>query len=355
MNIRDLARPEIRNLVPYSAPAAPESFTRLNANEAPTFPYGGISTVDRNRYPQMRPTTLQGRLADVYGVRAAMLCPTRGSSEGIDLLIRTFCRAYTDNIVVLPPTFEMYAAYAEMHGAEVRRAPLVPDTFAVDWKLLRLQCDASTKIVFLCSPNTPTGNPIPASDIVSFAKQRAGRTLVVIDEAYIEFSGEDSMVSLIGENPNLVVLRTLSKAYALAGARCGAVIGHEDLATLVAAMVSPYAMSTPVTDLVLDALQERGMEFAKRQIENIVRERSRLEKALKACPDVEKVWPSSANFILLRFRMPDRIAALLEENRILIRQFTGSPELEGCTRITVGTADETDQLLAALRTSGGIR
>ena len=228
MNIQAIARPEIRDLVPYDAKPLDAAFTRLNANEAPVNPYNSALAEPVNRYPELRPRSLQTTLADLFDVRAPALCPTRGSSEGIDLLIRSFCRAYRDNVVVLPPTFEMYASYASMQAADIRRVPLLAKRgFAVDWQTLDNRCDRNTKIIFLCSPNNPTGNLIPRTEILEFAKSRDGKSLVVVDEAYIEFSDQQSLANKIDDYENLVVLRTLSKAYALAGARCGVVIASE--------------------------------------------------------------------------------------------------------------------------------
>ena len=152
MSAYDLARPEIRDLVPYTSPDVPDDFLRLNANESVSNPYAAHqNTIECNRYPELRPTSIAAALSSLYRVNVANLCPTRGSSEAIDLLVRTFCRAYQDNVVILPPTFEMYGAYSHMQGAEIRSAPLdVERGFAVDWDLLNSQCDENTKLVFLC-------------------------------------------------------------------------------------------------------------------------------------------------------------------------------------------------------------
>ena len=357
MTVYDLARPEIRDLKPYSMPDIPEDFTRMNENEATNSPYGQTAAGHANRYPEIRPFAIQSALAGLFDVDASSLCPTRGSSEGIDLLIRTFCRAYTDNVVVLPPTFEMYAAYARMQAAEVRVANLCSDSdFAVDWSLVDSQCDANTKIIFLCSPNNPTGNLISQEEILSFAEQRRDRSIVVVDEAYIEFCDRSSIAVKIEQLENLVVLRTLSKAYALAGARCGAVIGSNQLIQIISAMMSPFAFSAPVHELVLLALQPANVEAANRQITATVRERRRMESLLQELDVTERVWRSDANFIYVQFCNLAAVHEAVTERQIVIREFGNNrdnSDAPDCARITVGSVTENNRLLDALNSAGG--
>lgn len=353
MSAYDLARPEIRDLVPYQAEAVPDDYTRLNANEVSLDPYGSELALSSNRYPELRPQSLQKSMARLFGVATANLCPTRGSSEAIDLLVRTFCRAYRDSVVVLPPTFEMYAAYANMQAAEVRYAELQSkDNFRVDWQAVDAKCDNNTRIVFLCSPNNPTGNLIPVEAILEFAKRREGKSIIVIDEAYIEFSGQVSMVSEVTQVGNLVVLRTLSKAYALAGARCGALIASAEIINLVAALMSPYGISMPVTRLVLDALRSEQIVAAEQQIAAIIVERERLQQLLADSASIEHVWDSSANFLLVRFHNLPLVRAALAEHRILIREYGNNTPLQNCARITVGTTAESNRLMRALDDAG---
>ena len=356
MSAYDLARPEIRDLVPYTSPDVPDDFLRLNANESVSNPYAdNQSTGGCNRYPELRPASLSAALSSLYGVDANSICPTRGSSEAIDLLVRTFCRAYEDNVIVLPPTFEMYAAYSHMQGADIRTAPLDAERdFAVDWDELNSQCDDNTKLVFLCTPNNPTGNAIPESEIRGFLDRRADRTIVVVDEAYIEFSARESLATSVNDYGNLVVLRTLSKAYALAGARCGALISSADIVGLVSVMASPYAISVPVTEIVLEALREESHDSATSNIADIVRQRERLSGLLSTCAAIEHVWPSDTNFILVRLKNPDAANQCLENHRVLIRQFGDAPPLSGCARITIGTSADTDRLMAALNSVGDL-
>ena len=352
MTILELARPEIRDLQPYDSPAPPAGYARLNANELAQSPYTGPALDHQNRYPQMRPSSLRDALADHLGVEDSLVAPVRGSSEGIDLLMRIFCRAYTDNIVAMPPTFEMYAAYAAMQGARVRNVALNKrQGFTVDWDAVRRRCDDNTKLVFVCSPNNPTGNSTHHDEILDFVNDRQNKSIVVVDEAYIEFSSNDSLVSHVTEHSNLVVLRTLSKAAALAGCRCGAVVASEDVITLVAAMSSPYAFSSPVTDVVLQALAPDNVAAARAEIAQVVARRDWVAEQLAECSAISRVWPSDANFLLVEVTDPNRVAEVLSDRQILVRQFPAGEDLSNCLRITVGSESEMKDLVAAMQSA----
>lgn len=340
-----LARPEIAALRPYVTAVQKSGTLRLNANEAPDAPLGdGL-----NRYPPIRPDTLQARLAQLFGVDASNLLVTRGSSEAIDLLIRTFCRAYTDNIVTTPPSFSMYPVYARMQGADVIEVPLDPAAdFRLDADAVLAACTDDSKLIFICSPNNPTGGSVPLACIENLLTERAGRSLVVVDEAYIEFSAGESLLNALEHHDNLVVLRTLSKAWGLAGARCGAVAADASVIELLARMLPPYAFSSPATERVLESLSEAALERARDRIAVTVAERRRLGTALPELPCVHTVWPSDSNFLLVRFNDLAAVKARLERHGILIRAFDGSAVLDQCARITVGDSSANQQLLAAL-------
>ena len=351
MMIEMLARPEIRTLSAYETEWQENGALRLHANEAPTA--AGCDSL--NRYPESRPGNLQSRLADRLGVSADNLLITRGSTEAIDLLIRTFCRAGRDNIVITPPTFVMYQVYADIQGANTIQCPLSAERdFVVDLGSLADKCTASSKLIFICSPNNPTGNVTPRSAIVELLNARRNQSIIVVDEAYIEFSESESMADLVAEHDNLVVLRTLSKALALAGARCGALIGNANLVRLLDRVLAPYALATPVIDSVMVALANKRSTDDSR-IAGIVAERDRLTGKLTSNPFVQKVWPSQANFLLVQFRNLGEFQERLQAERILIRDFGDIPGLENCARITIGDASENDRLLAALSFSEGVR
>ena len=346
MTIADLARPELRALQPYQAAQQVDNTIRLNANEAPW-----CSPADRfrrplNRYPEIRPGRLAQALGEYFGCEPSRLLVTRGTSEAIDLLIRAFCREGRDNIVTTAPTFSMYGHYAVVQGAAHRTVQTLPENgFAVDIDALLSACDDQTRLIFICSPNNPSGTLVPRPDLVDLLERRGDRSAIVVDEAYIEFSGEPSAVELLDRYPNLLVLRTLSKALAFAGARCGAVMGPADVIRILNAIQAPYAMSTPVVECVEDALQSSALGEATSRIAEIVDERERLMAAMSSFGFVETVWPSAANFFLVRVENSELVLREARSQGILLRDFGSA--LPGCIRITVGSRAENDRLLAA--------
>lgn len=348
MTIEALVRPEIRSLKPYVTARQETATVRLNANELPWS--SQAAGVPLNRYPAIRPVALQTALAGLYGVPAERLLVTRGSSEAIDLLVRAFCRAGRDSILVTPPTFAMYRVYADIQGARTLEVPLdAARDFRPDTGAVLERCEADTKLVFVCSPNNPTGHVMPQADIVELARARAGRSVIVVDEAYAEFNDEESVAGAFAGLENVVVLRTLSKALGLAGARCGAVIGDPALVGWLNGMLAPYAFATPVIDRVLDALSPENLAQAKRAVAAVVRERERMTVALTGLRAVDRVWPSRTNFLLARFHDLPFAMQALARRRILVRDFPQDALLAGCARITIGTPAENGLLLDTLR------
>ncbi len=349
MTITALARPEIRALRCYAVAAPPEGAVRLNANESPQ-DIGNGGGQGLNRYPAIRPAALTASLAKHYGVRAGNVLLTRGSSEGIDLLVRVFCRAGRDSVIVTPPAFELYQVYASVQGARTIEVPLLADRdFALDVDALLSACDKNTKLIFLCSPNNPVGTVISREEILRLVAARAGKSVVIVDEAYVEYSGIDSMAPLVAGTDNLVVLRTLSKALALAGARCGAVIAPAALISLLDGVLAPYALSSPVVESVELALSDPQIREAQALIADIVAERERVRAELADCKAVQRVWPSKANFLLARFRNLPAIERRLENARIAIRTYPGEGLLRDCARITIASANDNDRLIEAIR------
>ena len=340
MSISDIARPEVRGLRAYVAAEQIDGMVRLNANESAESPWANLDRVPLNRYPPVRPAELQRRMAALYGVDPVNVLATRGSTEAIDTLVRTFCRAYRDNIVVTPPTFDMYKVYADVQAVSLTRVPLDPDAnFRFDLSAVLNAADDHSKLVFVCSPNNPTGTLVPRDDILELARARRDRSVVVVDEAYIEFADRESMVRDTLEHDNIVVLRTMSKAFALAGARCGALVGCEEAVTMLSRVLSPYSFSTPVTERVLDAMDASGLAKARELVRQTIDERERLRASLQSLDLVDTVWPSHGNFLFVRFRAIDSIRPALARAKILIREFASLPEYIGCARITVGSAD----------------
>lgn len=352
MSISDIARPEVRHLKAYVAAAQVEGSVRLNANESPESPWAELDSAPLNRYPPVRPARLQARMAELYEVAPENVLATRGSTEAIDTLIRTFCRAYRDSIVVTPPTFDMYKVYADVQAVSLNRVPLdAQNDFALDADAVIGAADEHSKLIFVCSPNNPTGSMAAREDVLRIAAARRDRSVVVVDEAYVEFADQPSLVGETLVHDNLVVLRTMSKAFALAGARCGALVGCEEAVTMLSRVLSPYSFSTPVSERVLQAMTENGFRKARELVRRTVDERERLAEALRASDAVDAVWPSSANFLFVRFRDVAAVRERLAAARILIREFASMPEYAGCARITVGTPAENSLLLAALRSA----
>ena len=345
MSIAELARPELRALRPYEAAQQVEDTIRLNANEAPWSSRADRFRRPLNRYPEIRPRSLAKALGHYFACDPSRLLVTRGTSEAIDLLIRAFCREGRDNIVTTAPTFSMYGHYATVQGAEQRTVETLPQNdFRIDVDDVLAACDEQTRLVFICSPNNPTGTLVPRPALVELLERRGNRSAIVVDEAYIEFSGEPSAVDLLDRHPNLVVLRTLSKALAFAGARCGTVMGPAEVVRILNAIQAPYALSTPVVECVEDALSSSSIDEAQGRIAEIVAERERLMAATAAFDFVETVWPSAANFFLIRADDGEAVVRRARGAGILLRDFGAS--LPNCIRVTVGSAAENDRLLA---------
>jgi len=346
-NIIDLARPEVRNLRPYQAAPYQKGLLRLNANETPWRPAGDNSTDGLNRYPEAQPVRLTEALSRHYTIDIEQLLVTRGSSEAIDLLIRCFCRPNQDQVVICPPTFGMYRVYAQLQGAAVVQVPLDPQQgYSLDLAGIETVASAQTKLLFVCSPNNPTGNIIPVDQIDAVCRLMDGKGIVVVDAAYVEFAESDPMRELLDRHDNIAILRTLSKAHGLAGVRCGTVIAMPEIIGLLACMLSPYAYSTPCTDAALavltadDNLQERMTTLRS--------ERQRVVASLETLPGVERILPSETNFVLVQAEEPGKLVAAAKEGGVLIRDFRWDPFTPNCVRITIGDRAQNDQLLEAL-------
>jgi histidinol-phosphate aminotransferase len=344
-----LARAEIRALKPYQHAAWDPALERLHANELPWRGEADASLAGLNRYPEPQPRDLVARLAKLYTVPAEWVLVGRGSDEGIDLLIRAFCRAGEDAVVVTPPTFGMYAVAARIQGAAVVSVSLRRERgFALDVEGIESALAANVKLVFLCTPNNPTGNRFPAEAIARVIGAARGRALVVVDEAYLEFADSTSVAGAIADEPHLVVLRTLSKAHGLAGARVGTLIARPEIVALLRKIIPPYAMAQPTIEIACEALAPAALAASARRVAAIVEERERLAATLVDSPNVRRVWPSAANFLLVEFDDAERAFGAARAARLLVRDFRTQPGLERTLRITVGTPEQNQRLIAAL-------
>jgi histidinol-phosphate aminotransferase len=345
-DILALARPDILTLKAYSHASWDPAFDRLHANELPWRAETDRSLAGLNRYPEPHPHALAAALAALYGVPAANLLPGRGSDESIDLVVRAFCRAGVDNVIICPPTFGMYAVAARIQGAAVREVPLTGGAYALDVDAVLAACDAHTKIVFLCSPNNPTGNAMDPDAIERLLLALAQRALVVVDEAYIEFSGAESLAGSLEKYPNLVVLRTLSKAFGLAGARVGSLIASAPIIELLGKVIPPYSIPQLTIEAVLATLSAPQVIIQRERVAQVRAERERLRAALIAKASVLRVWPSVANFLLVDFADPVATLAAARAAKLLIRDMRAATA--GSLRISVGTPDQNDRLIRSI-------
>ena len=357
MNVLDLARPDLLELAGYSSARmeAAGGSILLNANESP-WPQDAASPL--NRYPDPQPPRLRALLADLYGVDAAQLLIGRGSDEMIDLLIRGFCRAGQDAILVQPPTFGMYAVCAAVHGAAVCSIPLGGERHLPNVDALRAAVLASTesrpektaqiKIVFACTPNNPTGGQAARSDLLRLARGLRRRALLVVDEAYIEYADAKSLAADVADNRNLIVLRTLSKAHALAAARVGCMIAAPEIVALLRRIMPPYPLPTPCTDAAEAALTPAALQRTRERIAMVRSERQRLRQRLSAHPQVRQVLPSQANFLTVRFDDAGARYTELLAAGIVVRDVRRYRFLYDALRISVGSPQENDALLDTL-------
>ncbi len=348
-DVVELIRPEIRKMRPYRSAEFVDGMVRLNANENPWRPPGDTTGRGLNWYPEPRPFRLQHRLAAHYGVDPERLLVTRGSSEGIDVTIRGFCRPGTDGIVICPPTFGMYEAYAQIQSASVRAVPLVRESgYCLDVRGVLDGWTDTDRLLFVCSPNNPTGNLIAGQTIAEVAEALRGRGCVVLDAAYAEFASEDESLRLLERFDNVIVLRTLSKAMALAGIRCGVLLAAPRVVDLLSCVLPPYTFPVPCAEAVTRCLEPDNLAAWQSRVETLKAERARLEAALQNIPGITRVWPSVANFVLAEAADPRRLVAAARAGRVMIRDFSWDPWLPRCVRITVGTPEQNDQLLRAL-------
>jgi histidinol-phosphate aminotransferase len=286
-------------------------------------------------------------MAQLYGVPARQLLVGRGSDEAIDLLVRAFCRARQDQVVITPPTFGFYKVAARIQGAGVLEVPLLRDGFALDTDQV-IAAGKSAKIVFLCSPNNPTGNLLDEVAMLRVCTELAGKALVVVDEAYVEFCGRASLAHRLAEFPNLVVLRTLSKAYALAGARLGTLLASEEIVGLLRRIIPPYAIPASTVEEVLALTEAPQRALAASRIRTLLDERGRMRERLERCANVAQVFASDANFLLIECRDSRRFFEAGKAAGLIVRDFSAYPGLAQCLRISIGTPDQNQRLLAAV-------
>ncbi|PHN03081.1 histidinol-phosphate transaminase [Flavilitoribacter nigricans] len=340
-NIEALVRPNIRRLTPYSS-ARSEYKGRadifLDANENP-FENG------LNRYPDPLQWAVKERISAIKHVPVSQIALGNGSDEVIDLLIRIFCEPGEDHIITLPPTYGMYQVSADIANVPVKKVPLLPG-FQPDVDGILAAADQHSKILFLCSPNNPTANSLDAGAIQQLIGQFPG--IVAIDEAYIDFADQPSFTEQLATASNLVVMQTFSKAWGLAGIRLGMIFASEEIIGYFNKVKPPYNVNELTQRAALEALQKETDYEEK--LQTIIDQRGQLTSALDQLDFVQLIYPSDANFVLAKVDEPQKLYHYLTERGIIVRDRSKVLMCEGCLRFTVGTPDENEQLMAALKT-----
>jgi|SRR6185369_9196869 len=338
-----LVRDNIRQLVSYSSARSEFSDSAevwLDANENS---FGSPIERDYNRYPDPLQIAIKEKLGQFLLVGPGQIFVGNGSDEAIDLIFRVFCRPGIDNIIICPPTYGMYEVSANINDIAIKRVSLTRD-FQLNVDAIKEAIDANTKLIFLCSPNNPTGNLLDRNAMLNLAGDFDG--LVVVDEAYIHFSGTESLVSQIADHPNLIVLQTFSKAWGLAGLRIGLAVAAKETILLLNKVKPPYNVSKIAQEAVLRALELK--QNVGETVENIILERKRLAENLDKFSFIERVYPSDANFLLVRTANADQLYRFLIRQKIVVRNRSTVLLCEGCLRITVGIPAENGAVIEAL-------
>lgn len=340
----NLLRENIKKLVPYSSARDEFKGTAeiyLDANENS---YGSPFEENYNRYPDPLQVELKEKISHIKGVPSENIFLGNGSDEAIDILFRAFCNPGVDNVILCPPTYGMYEVSANINDVFVKKVPLT-ENFELDLEQISEVVDENTKLIFLCSPNNPTGNSLRREDVEIILNNFNG--IVVVDEAYINYSRQRSFISELTEYPNLVILQTLSKAWGLAGLRLGMAFASEKIIYVFNKIKPPYNINAATQQIVLQALD--NIEQINRWTKETIAEREKLSGELKALPFVTGIFPSDANFLLVKMENPLLVYDHLVENGIIVRDRSKVTLCEGCLRITVGTPDQNASLIAALR------
>ncbi len=343
-DINDLVRPNIRRMTPYSSARhefSGEATVFLDANENA---FGSPLATNVNRYPDPLQLSLKEKISSIKGVPASNIFIGNGSDEAIDLLFRIFCEPGKDNVILYPPTYGMYEVCAEMNDVEVRKIPLL-ENFQLNLDSTAAMIDANTKLIFVCSPNNPTGNSIDKTDIETLLNNFNG--LVVVDEAYINYARQKTMIPELTEYPNLVILQTLSKAWGLAGLRIGMAFAGEPVIALLNKVKYPYNISSATQQLAMEALN--NISSVNNWTKSTVEQRDWLAGELQLLSITQKIYPSDANFLLVKMENARKIYEYLADKGIIVRDRSKVILCDDCLRITIGTADENKQLLVALK------
>lgn len=352
--VLDLVREDLRGFAGYASARSTrlEGEIWLNANES-AWPNPGDAGGLCRRYPEPQPQALRERLATLYGCTSEQLLVGRGSDEAIDLLVRALCVPGRDGVLYTPPVFGMYAVSARLQNAPALEVPLRDDEAGLVADIEAIIATAkqgNARLVFLCSPSNPGGRSIALAQVEQVAVALRGQALVVVDEAYAEFADEPSAASLLPRHDNIAVLRTLSKAHALAAARIGCVIADASLIAVLRRCQAPYPIPAPCTALALEGLSDAALARTRERIAVVRAERERLGAALARLPGVRRVYPSDANFLLVCLVDAEAAFQRLLVAGVVVRDQRGAPQLHDALRITLGTPEQNARVLGVLAT-----
>ncbi|HSZ24442.1 MAG TPA: histidinol-phosphate transaminase [Cytophagaceae bacterium] len=342
--LNTILRENIKKTKPYSSARDEYKGNEgvfLDANENPI---GSVTNENYNRYPDPLQHEVKDQLAKIKGVKPSQIFLGNGSDEAIDLLFRAVCVPGSDNVITTPPTYGMYEVSANINDVKVKEVPLTAD-FEIQTDKVLAAIDSHTKMIFLCSPNNPTGNSMKMEDIEKITNVFQG--IVVIDEAYIDFSYTKSFVSKLDKHPNLVILQTFSKAWGLAGLRLGTAYASEEIIAVLNKIKPPYNINQLTQKLALEALANQSKK--EKMVSEIILQRDLLLKELSIIPFISKVYPSDANFILIKTEDGEKIYNFLIQKKIITRNRSKITLCEGCIRITVGAREENELLLKELK------
>lgn len=352
--VNKLIRTELKELVPYEsarrlfsmASSSEVGTTWLNANENPFVPDVSIDPLMFNRYPDFQPEQLIKGYADYAGVTTQQVLATRGADEGIELLIRTFCSA-KDNIIICPPTYGMYSISAKTHGCGVINIPLL-EGMELDVKSI-LANKQKANLIFICSPNNPTGDLVNKTDIINIIESVSDDCIVVLDEAYIEFCADATNVSLICQYNNVVVLRTLSKAFGLAGLRCGFTLTNDNIIQALKKVIAPYPIPAPVAQIATQTLSSDGIKWMKNKVVELNKLRDDFITLANTWSFVEHVYPSQTNFVLLKLKQPLTASSVMQtfqQQNVLLRNQSKQLMLGNTVRVSIGKPQQMEQVIS---------
>lgn len=347
MSMVDKEKRSIQNLVPYSvAPRDNDPSTiYLDANENPYPREYRLTNKYFNRYPEPQPRALLESYAAFAGVKPENLLVSLGGDEAIKLIIEAFCNQGEDAILFSPPTFGMYAIDSQVVGAQVLEAPLTED-FQLDVPAV-IEASKNAKVIFICSPNNPTGNLMKVEDIEAVLTSANPNAIVVLDEAYIEFSDRESFATRLAEFPNLAIIRTLSKAFGVAGIRCGFTIANAELITTLQKVIAPYPIPLPVLEIAEQAIDKDGIEYMKTAVKQINQNKAIFIEELAQLSFVQKIYPSDANFVLIEMQDAGKVHEYLKAQHIYVKKQSG--KFANMLRISIGTESEIKRVIQVLK------